>query len=356
MKRKVIISILVVVALLALGAYVLKNNKERMKQKSELAKVVNASVPVQISVARYQSLGGSFTVTGSFSPSNQVVVSTEAAGKIISIHVQEGQYVRSGQLLARMEYASLLADEKSAEANLKKLETDKERYETLVKNGGVTQAQLDEINLNYVNAESRLTVAQERLKDTYITAPFDGYVNKRFIENGQYIASGKDAFEIINLAKMKMVVNVTEDQVLNLSKASSINVSADVYPDVNYKASVKFVGGTANENLNFPVELQITNIKDRPLRGGMFGRATFELPSATKSLVIPRSALLGSIESAQVYIVSGDSVSLKSIGIGRLFSNNVEVLNGLNEGDKVVASGQINLSPGTKVSILNEKE
>jgi membrane fusion protein (multidrug efflux system) len=192
------------------------------------------------------------------------------------------------------------------------------------------------------------------LKDTYLTAPFAGYVNKRFIENGQYIASAKEAFEIVDLTKMKMVVNVTEDQVLRVNQARQIKVSADVYPDVNYEARVKFVGATADVNLNFPVELQITNVKDKPLRGGMFGRATFELPAAETSLVIPRASLLGSIENAQVYVVSGDSVMLRAIIIGRLFSNNVEVLDGIKEGEKVVISGQINLTEGAKVTILNE--
>jgi membrane fusion protein (multidrug efflux system) len=91
--------------------------------------------------------------------------------------------------------------------------------------------------------------AKERLKDTYLTAPFAGYVNKRFIENGQYIASGKEAFEIVDLTKMKMIVNVTEDQVLRVNQARQIKVSADVYPDVNYEARVKFVGATADVNL-----------------------------------------------------------------------------------------------------------
>ncbi|MBS1554365.1 MAG: efflux RND transporter periplasmic adaptor subunit [Bacteroidetes bacterium] len=352
--KKIIIAIVIIISLVLIGAYVLKNNKERMREKTELAKVVNATIPVQVAVTKREALGGSFTATGSFSPSRQVVVSTEAAGKFVNISVDEGRFVQQGQLLARMEYESLEADVKSATANLKKLETDKERYVNLVKTGGVTQAQLDEINLNYINGEARLINARERLKDTYLTAPFAGYVNKRFIENGQYIASGKDAFEIVDLTKMKMVVNVTEDQVLRVNQARQIKVSADVYPDVNYEARVKFVGATADVNLNFPVELQITNVKDKPLRGGMFGRATFELPAAETSLVIPRAALLGSIEKAQVYVVSGDSVMLRAIIIGRLFSNNVEVLNGINEGEKVVASGQINLTEGAKVTILNE--
>jgi len=352
--KKTIIAIIIIIALVLISAYVLMNNKEKMREKADLAKVTNASIPIQVAITKREALGGSFITTGSFSPSRQVIISTESAGKIINISVDEGRFVQQGQLLARMEYKTLEADVKSATANLNKLETDKERFANLVKTGGVTQAQLDEINLGYINAESRLINAKERLKDTYLTAPFAGYVNKRFIENGEYIASGKEAFEIVDLTKMKMVVNVTEDQVLRVNQARQIKVSADVYPDVNYEARVKFVGATADTNLNFPVELQITNVKDKPLRGGMFGRATFELPASETSLIIPRSALLGSIENAQIYVVSGDSVMLRSIVIGRLFSNNVEVLEGLNEGDKVVISGQINLTEGANVTILNE--
>ncbi len=353
MKNKIIAGVLIV-GVVVVGGFVLKNNKDKMKVKTELAKKVNATIPVQVSTSVEESLSGGFTATGNFTPYREVVVSTETAGKILNLQATEGQFVKMGQLLARLEYGTLEAEVKSASANLKKLETDKERYEKLVVTGGVTQSQLDDITLAYVNAESRLVTAKEKLNDTYITAPFAGYVNKRFVENGQYIASGKEAFEIVELARMKMVVNVTEDQVLAVNKAKEITVTADVYSGVTYQAKVKFIGAKADASLNFPVELEITNIPNNPLRGGMFGRASFELPVSKTSLVIPRAALLGSIENAQVYVVSADSVILKQITIGQLFSNKVEILKGLAPGEKVVTSGQINLSDGAKITIQKE--
>lgn len=353
MKSKIIAGVLII-GVVVLGGYVLKGNKEKMKAKTALAKKVNETIPVQVSSAREEALSGSFTATGNFMPFREVVVSTETAGKIVTVQVNEGQFVREGQLLARLEYETVEAEVKSADANLKKIETDKQRYEKLVATGGVTQSQLDDIVLGHINAESRLINAKEKLKDTYITAPFAGYVNKRFIENGQYIASGKEAFEIMEMARMKMIVNVSEDQVLAVNKAKDIEVTADVYPGVIYHAKVKFIGAKADASLNFPVELEIVNIPNNPLRGGMYGRASFELPTSKTSLVIPRAALLGSIENAQVYIVSSDSAVTKNITIGRLFSNKVEVLNGLSVGDRVITSGQINLSNGAKISILSE--
>lgn len=86
----------------------------------------------------------------------------------------------------------------------------------------------------------------------------------------------------------------------------------------------------------------------------MYGRATFQLSGGNPSLVIPRSALLGSTENAQVYVVANGAVELKEIVAGRSFSSSIEVISGLTRGEKVVTNGQINLSPGAKVTVLNQ--
>ncbi len=352
--KRIIITVVIVGAAIAAAAFILKNNKEKMQQQTELAKKVNSTIPVQVEDTKEEIIGGTFTVTGSFAPARQILVVTELAGKVISLPVKEGQFVEKGQLLARIEYATHEADLRSAEANLQKLSTDKERYQRLVTSGGVTQSQLDDINLAYVNAEARTIAAKKRLADSYIRAPFAGYVNKRFVEEGTYLNAAKEVFEIVETARLKMVVNVSESQVLSVSKADKIVVQADVYPGSEYKAQLNFIGAKADANLNFPVELQIENIKDKPLRSGMYGRATFQLSGGNPSLVIPRSALLGSTENAQVYVVANGAVELKEIVAGRSFSNSIEVISGLTRGEKVVTNGQINLSPGAKVTVLNQ--
>jgi len=116
---------------------------------------------------------------------------------------------------------------------------------------------------------------------------------------------------------------------------------------------VKFIAAKADANLNFPVELEIANIKDKPLHAGMYGRAVFATPGGASALTIPRAALFGSINDAQTYVVRGDSVALKKVVAGRQFSNDVEVIQGLSNGDRVVTNGQINLTDGAKVTVLN---
>ncbi len=350
--KRTIITVLIVIAAIAGAAFILKGNKDKTRQEAELAKKVNTTTPVRVAEVTVENIGGSFAATGTFTPSKEITVVTEVAGKVISINADEGQFVSKGQLLARIDYATIEADLKSAEATLQKLATDKARYERLLTSGGVTQAQLDEVNLNYVNAEARVVTARKKLADSFIRAPFAGYVNKRSVEEGSFVSAGKDMFEIVDTNKLTMTVNVPERQVLSISNIKSVSAVADVYPGVSYQAKVKFVGAKADANLNFPVELEITNVKDRPLRAGMYGRATFELPNGEEGLLIPRAAIIGSVSDAQVYVLTADSVVLKDVVAGAQYADAVEIKEGLSVGDKVVTSGHINLRDGSKVTVL----
>ncbi len=352
--KRTLITIFIIGAAIAAAAFILKSNKEEMQAQTELAKKVNTTIPVQVASVREASIGGTFTATGSFAPARQIVVVTELAGKVVDLSAREGQFVSKGQLLGRIEFATAEADLRSAEANLKKLTTDKQRYERLVNTGGVTQAQLDEINLQHVNAEARLVAARKKFADSFIRAPFGGYGNKKFVEEGAYLTAGKELFEIVETERLEMVVNVSESQVLSVSNASKIKVHADVYPGVAYDAKLNFIGAKADANLNFPVELEIENIKDKPLRAGMYGRATFELTQSDSSLVIPRNALLGSVDNARVYVVENGVAQLREIVAGRTFSDAVEVVKGLQKGDEVVINGQINLTDSARVTVLKQ--
>lgn len=351
--KRTIIAVLVLIVAIAGSAVILKGNKEKMQAKTDLARKVNTTVPVQVAEVKTENLTGSFVATGSFSPSRQLVVVAEVAGKIISLPVDAGQYVKKGQLLARLDHVQADAELLAAQASFDKLSIDKKRYSTLVNTGGVTQAQLDEVVLQYVNAESRLTTARKKVSDTYITAPFGGYVNKRYVEEGAYINVGKEVFELVDISTLKMVVNVTESQVLAVDQARAIKVNADVYPDVQYKAQVNFIGAKADGNLKFPVELHVANVSQKPLRAGMFGRASFDLPASEPVKIIPRAALISSVSDASVFLLNGNQVAEKRIVVGRQYGEVIEVIDGLNTGDKVVTNGQINLRDGMQVSVIN---
>ena len=115
-------------------------------------------------------------------------------------------------------------------------------------------------------------------------------------------------------------------------------------------------GDSEIEEMNiykYPVEVDLHNSKDHPLKAGMFAHVIFNSISKSKSLIIPRDALLGSVKNAQVFLVQNGVVKLKDLVLGNSSNNNLEVLSGLNSGDVVVVNGQNNLKDNYKVKVVN---
>src|SRR5690606_8076124 len=104
---------------------------------------------------------------------------------------------------------------------------------------------------------------------------------------------------------------------------------------------------------NFPVEIEITN-PGNEIKAGMYGTASFGASDSQKKslLVIPRNAFVGSVNSNQVFVVKDSVARLSKIVAGRVFGDKVEVLSGLQQGEIVVTSGQINLTDGAKITPL----
>ncbi len=148
---------------------------------------------------------------------------------------------------------------------------------------------------------------------------------------------------------MKMIVNVPETQIQQITPGLTAKIMVQALHNKEYEGTVTRIGTRALEALTFPVEIKISNAS-KELKAGMFGTATFEFPS-NKALVIKRNMLVGGIKNPQVYILKDSTAVLKNIAIGQRNDNYIEVVSGINEGDLIITSGQINLTDGAKVGV-----
>ena len=139
-----------------------------------------------------------------------------------------------------------------------------------------------------------------------------------------------------------------------LKLGNIVTISASVFPNKSFTGKITFIASKADETLNFPIEIEVANNPNNEIKAGMYGTATFGTNATKQAEVktIPRTAFVGSVSSNQVFVVNNDVVTLKKIVAGRIFGDKVEILDGLNDGDVVVTSGQINLNNNTKVSIV----
>lgn len=348
--KRIISTLLIVLGALAIIAWVLNNNKKENQAKTDIVAKGTGAVVVRTTTASKSAINLDFSSNGNFAAWQDLSLLAENSGRVTQILVDEGSHVSRGQLLTRIDDEYLNLDLEAAEDALSKLKTDQQRYESSFKTGGVTKAQLDEINLNVRNAENKVQQAKRRLADAYIKAPISGIVNKRNIEVGTYVSPGTALFDIVDVSRLKLLVNANESQVVNLKVGDPVSITTTVFPDKKFSGKISFIAAKADNTLNYPVEIQVENSSTQQLKAGMYATATFDLPEQQPTIVIPRSAFVGSVSSNEIFVLqNGNTARLRKVTAGRILGEQVEIIDGLKEGETVITSGQINLVDGTEV-------
>lgn len=348
--KRIIFTLLIVLGVLAIIAWVLNNNKKENQAKTDIVAKGTGAVVVRTTTAAKSAINLDFSANGNFTAWQDLSLLAENSGRVTRILVDEGSHVSRGQILARIDDEYLNLDLEAAEDALSKLKTDQQRYESSFKTGGVTRAQLDEINLNVRNAENKVQQAKRRLADAYIKAPISGIINKRNIEVGTYVSPGTQIFDIVDVSQLKLLVNANESQVVNLKLGDQVSITTTVFPDKKFNGRISFIAAKADNTLNYPVEIQVENSSAQSLKAGMYATATFDLPEQQPTIIIPRGAFVGSVSSNEIFILqNGNTARLRKVTAGRILGEQVEIIEGLKEGETVITSGQINLVDGTEV-------
>ncbi|MFA5806219.1 MAG: efflux RND transporter periplasmic adaptor subunit [Melioribacteraceae bacterium] len=352
MKRIAII----VIILIAVGAIGLKLyfNKKTMQENAEISGIVVTKFPVKVAEVRKENLNLSFSINGAFEPVRELSFVSETQGRVVNVLVETGDYVHEGQLIAQLDTELINNELALAEANYEKTLSELKRFEELARGNAVTTQQFEDIKIANKTAKTNLTSAKKQLKNSQIKAPFPGTINNRYIEKGSYLMPGMPIVQIVDVRRLKIIVNVSETDVLHITKGQEVVVNADLFQGEKYTGKVKSVSVKADETKNYTVEIELENNPVKQLKGGMNGTVTFNENEIKSALTIPRESITGSLKEPKIYIVENDSIAhLREIKIGKVVNNMVEILNGLTEGEKIVISGQINISDGSVVSIIN---
>jgi len=351
MKRGIIIVVVLIVVIGAI-ALVLKNNKKNNDAKTAIVAQGSGAVSVRIAAVKKQAVDLDFSANGNFTPFTELNFLSENAGRVSKIYVDEGDRVSKGQVLARIDAEILNTDKETAQATLQNAIRDEARYASSFQTGGVTQQQLDQAKLATQNARLRLQSSQRRVSDANIKSPINGIVNKRYIEVGAFVtAQGTQLFELVDVSKLKLKVNVNESQVASLKVGNTVQIKSNVFPADNFAGKITFIAAKADNTLNFPIEIQVENNKANTIKAGMYGTAIFKFPAQAPTITVPRSAFVGSVSSNQIFVLDGgNKAKIRKVVAGRILGENVEILDGLKEGETAIVSGQINLTDGTLVA------
>ncbi|WP_116790370.1 efflux RND transporter periplasmic adaptor subunit [Flavobacterium psychrotrophum] len=350
---KKVIYIVVIAAIIGVGALMLNKNKAKNDAETAVVAQQNSSVSVRTAVAKQGVPDLAYTANGNFEAAQQLDFPAENNGRVVNVLVDEGDQVRKGQVLATIKGDQLNVQLQSAKAAYENAQSDAKRYENAFKTGGVTQQQVDQSKVSLSNAKAQYDAARINIGDASIKSSINGIVNARNIEPGSVVSPGTVLFELVDVSSLKLKVNVPESQVATLKVGTSVKVTASVYPDKEFTGKITFIAPKGDTSLNFPVEITIANNPNNELKAGMYGSVVFGTSSKQPEvLTVPRVAFVGGVGNNQIFVVKDGAVTLTKVVAGRIFGETVEVLKGLNAGDVVVTSGQINLAEGSKVEVI----
>lgn len=356
---KIIIAAVVVVLLGYLVATKLMSNKEVMAEKADAALQSEQFdvIPVKIATVAKTNIEDQLKQSGVFAARQELKIAAQSQGQILKLYVKKGDIIRKGQIVASIDDAAVRSQLATAQAQLEKSKKDAERYANAERAGGVSTLQAEEYQLKVQNNLTNIASIEQQLSNFKIVAPMSGIVNEIFAEQGSFVTVGKEIIDLVDLTTMNLMIDLEQtDLIKNIKIGKKAAVTTDVYGDKTFEGTVKAVNVKSDASQKFQVEVNVKNTRETPILSGMYGYATFDADANNpQTLTIPRAALIGSVKDAQVYIVNADNTAaLKTITTGKTFGNDIEVTEGLNEGDKVVVSGQINLAEGRKVSVNNQ--
>lgn len=347
-KKAVIILISSVLVILVV--FKLYSNKQEVNEKvytrnADLKTVIKATTVTE------NDFNQSTPFLGSFAPNREVAIASETAGKVIRCTIEEGSNVSTGTLIAKLDDGILQAQLSSARANYINASNKLKRYQQVPE--GVTLLEMDNAKNQMLTSQAEMERLRKQISQFTIKAPFSGIVSMKKIELGAVVSPGSPLATITDISTVKLEISVPEKQIANFKKGMSLNVTTDVYPNTVFNGKVDLVASVTDASHNYTVKIVVPNNSKTPLKSGMYGNVTLENKTKGKSIVIPRSALIGTAVQPQVYVIKSGIAKLRTIEIGQSNATEIQVLSGLNERETVATSGLVNLTDGTEVNIKN---
>ena len=347
MKKKIITISISLLIILSIGV-ALANNKAKIDKAANPVKE-NPVIPVKTVEVTIDSFNTSFSINGTTAPVKEVKLASEVQGKLIGLYIHNGEVVRAGQVIAVLDASVYTVQLSSIEASIAKAKLDLTRYTNLISLGGATQMQAESVQLqiNALQAEKKQVL--EQIAHMQIRAPFSGRIENVAVELGSFVSFGTVLSQLIDNSSLKMNVYLSEQEAFKVKAGQPVLITTAVTQPRTGK--INMISDKADASGKFLAEISFNNAGKEIIKAGILADVHFAVRSAETGLSIPVSALLASANDAKVFVVNGNKAEQRRIKTGIVTPARVQVLEGLQAGEQVVVSGQLNLENGTSVSI-----
>ena len=308
-------------------------------------------VAVEATTVAMAKLPQAIAAVGSLRSDETVIVRPEIAGRIAQILFREGERVKKGDVLVKLDDSVQQADLDKARANLTLSKSKFDRAVDLRKQGFISTQARDEAENIFKVAQADVEIMQARTAKLVLSAPFSGTVGLRSVSVGDYVKEGQDIVNLESVDPLKVDFRVPEMALSQVRDGQTLQVTLDAIPDRAYDGRIVAINPLIDANGRAVViRAQVAN-RDGKLRPGMFARVRLFTSEARDSAMIPEESLFPVGEDKYVYKVVDGKALRQKVEIGQRRDGKVEVVSGLAAADVVVTAGHLKIRDGAAVTV-----
>lgn len=314
-----------------------------------------ASFPTSVEVAKVagSDFSDDVSAVGTLKSNESVVLRPETAGRIASIGFKDGALVARGAVLITLDSAIQDAELQQARANLALARSSHQRNVELVGRKFLSQQALDSSGATLKVQEAAVRLAEAKAAKMRIKAPFKGMLGLRNVSVGDYLKDGQDLINIEDVATLRVDFKLPEAYLGRISQGQTVEILSDALPGERFKAVLDAIDPMVDQNgRSISARARLDNAAGK-LRPGMFVRVRLLFGERKGVLMVPEQAIVPGGQPA-VFKVADGKAALVKVRLGVRRAAQVEVLEGLSEGDLVVTAGQLKLREGAMVKAVGE--
>lgn len=313
----------------------------------------NATRPVNVKVETVipSSLTEYIVANGTTQAIRELTYSAEVPGRIEALSVDVGDRVRKGQILARIDFATLQAQAEQAQTSFNLAKSTYERFSKLQDEDIISRQRIDEAQSSMESAAAGVSIAEANVKKAVVRSTYSGIVGAKFAEKGEYVGPGTPLFNVVDYKTILVEARLAETQVAGIDKNAEVNVEIDALR-TSYKGKVDtLIPAADKESKTFTLRIKVENPNYDILIGMS---ATVKLTAAERKdvIVVSQSAIIEERNERSVFVVNGDKAERRMVRIGAAQRDKVEVKEGLAAGDRLVVVGQRELEDGKSIRIV----
>lgn len=355
MRRHILNFLLcIVVVVVSLGAATVLSNQRAASNAEKAAAAITTDAPpaVHVKVLSPGELRDELVLSGAVIPWSDKIIASEIPGRITWYSAEEGQIASEGQPLLRLDSSATEARLAELQARITLAGQELGRFKSLSERGVSAVSDLDRVTAEYAALQAQQKSLEVSLAKSVIRSPARGTVDTNFKSLGEYVDPGVPILRLVRLDRLKLIVGIPERDIPFFDLGDKVAFTLDAFPNESFEGWIYNIQSVADmDTRTFTTTIAVDN-SDRRIRPGMIGRCYLVREVHEDAITVPLFSMI-SLDDKRYIFVEEEGVAIpREVTIGLIKGDHVQIVSGLDAGDRIIVVGQRDVRPNQQVHVV----